>query len=116
MKALSESWPFIPEVHLFHNREKADRFIRKRLGMVPRFLSTGAQTWSVGGTAVVLMEYSGDCNTEAALLVHEAYHVAYRHFRDYVGEEQPSEEFMAYGVQVVSKALFKAHGTWRDSR
>jgi hypothetical protein len=116
MKVLDESFPFVPEVHLFHDRSKAERYIRKHFDKIPRFLGTGAQTWSDDGTAVVLMEYEGNWHSEAALLVHEAYHVVSYHFGDYMGEESPSEEFVAYGVQVVSKALFVAHERWKRKR
>lgn len=115
MRALDGSFPFIPELHLFHSRDKADRFIRKALDKVPLFLGAGAQTWCDDGIAVVLMEAESDWHTEAALLAHEAYHVVSMHY-GYLGEESPSEEFVAYGVQVVSKALFEAHERWKSGR
>lgn len=117
MKALDESWPFVPEVHLFHGRKKADRFIRKHFDKVPKFLDTGGQTWCEDGLAVVLITTPTDTpwHTDAALLCHEAYHVVSMHY-DYLGEESPSEEFVAYGVQVISKALFEAHEEWKSKR
>lgn len=118
MKALEESWPFVPELHLFHSREKADRFIRKRLDKRPRFLDAGAQTWCESGLAVVLITTPPETawHTDAALLCHEAYHVVSMHYRDCMGEESPSEEFVAYGVQVISKALFEAHEKWKAKK
>lgn len=111
---MDESFPFIPEVHLFHSKAKAERFIRKAYDKVPKFYDTGAQTWCENGIAVVLMTTSDDMDwhTDAALLCHEAYHVVSMHY-DHLGEEHPSEEFMAYGLQVVSKALFEAHEKWK---
>ena len=113
MIALDEKFPFVPEVHIFHSRAKADRYIRKHIDTIPRFLDAGAQTWSNDSVAVVLMEYEGEATTEAALLVHEAYHVVSYHFGEYLGDEHPSEELMAYGIQMVSKALFEAHDKWK---
>ena len=104
-------WPFLPEVRLFHDRDKCRRFLRKQ-GMEPRFLNTGAQTWYADEVAVVLFECDNTWHAEAALLAHEAVHVTSAHF-DELGEESPNEEFMAYGVQVVSRALFEAHEKWK---
>lgn len=117
MRALKESWPFVPELHLFHSREKADRFIRRRLDKRPRFFDTGAQTWCEDGLAVVLITTPPETawHTDASLLCHEAYHVVSMHY-DWLGEESPSEEFVAYGVQVISKALFEAHDKWKSKR
>lgn len=116
MKALKESWPFVPELHLFHSKKKADRFIRKHLDKVPRFIDTCAQTWCDDGIAVVYMGcFTNNWHADAALLAHEAYHVVSMHY-DYLGEESPSEEFVAYGVQVISKALFEAHDKWKSKR
>lgn len=107
MKAMKASWPFLPEVRLFHDRDKCRRFLHK-LGKEPRFLSTGAQTWYSDEVAVVLIECDNTWHAEAALLAHEAVHVVSFHYSA-LGEENPSEEFVAYGVQVVSRALFEAH-------
>lgn len=117
MKASDESFPFIPEIHLFHNKDKADRFIRKHFDSMPRFFDTEAQTWCEDGMAVVLISTPAETgwHVDAALLCHEAYHVVSMHY-DYLGEEHPSEEFVAYGVQVVSKALFEAHDRWKQKR
>lgn len=118
MKALKESWPFVPELHLFHSREKADRFIRRRFDRMPKFIDTGAQSWCVDGLAVVLITTPPETawHTDAALLCHEAYHVVSMHYCDYIGEESPSEEFVAYGVQVISRALFEAHEKWKSKK
>ncbi len=111
MKAMDSAWPFLPEVRLFHERGRCERFLHKH-GREPRFLGVGAQTWYFDETAVVLIECDASWHAEAALLVHEAYHAVMAHFSE-LGEEHPSEEFVAYGVQVVSRALFEAHEKWK---
>ena len=118
MIALKASFPFIPEIHLFHSRKKAERLIRKAMDRVPRFIDgAGAQTWCDKGIGVVFMSpaLDSDWHADAALLAHEAVHVVLMHFA-YLGEEDPNEEFVAYGVQVVSKALFEAHERWKGKR
>jgi len=117
MKARDESFPFIPEVHLFHSKQKAERFIHKAFDKRPLFSDAGAQTWCEDGIACVLMNTPIDTawHVDAALLCHEAYHVVSMHY-DYLGEEQPSEEFVAYGIQVVALALFEAHDKWKKKR
>jgi hypothetical protein len=81
------------------------------------FMDTGAQTWCEDGLAVVLITTAPETawHTDAALLCHEAYHVVSMHYA-FLGEESPSEEFVAYGVQVISKALFEAHDRWKSKR
>lgn len=112
MKALETAWPFVPEVRLFHDREKCRRFVRKRLDKEPRFIGAGAQTWYADDVAVVLIECDASWHAEAALLCHEAVHVASMHFA-HIGEEHPNEEFTAYLVQIVSRALFESHEKWK---
>lgn len=114
MKALDESFPFIPEVRLFHSKRKCGKFIRREFDMVPHFIDTKhcAQTWYKDGVAVVLFACDHDWHGDAALLCHEAYHAIVAHYA-YLGEENPSEEFVAYGVQTISKALFVAHHRWK---
>lgn len=115
MKALEMAWPFVPEVRLFHDEGKCRRFVRRRLGKEPRFLGTGAQTWYGDDVAVVLITCDASWHAEAALLAHEAVHV-FRVHCDHIGEEHPGEEFEAYFVQVVSRALFEAHEKWKRNR
>ncbi len=62
------------------------------------------------------MTFSGNRNTEMALLVHEAVHVVAMHFEQGIGEEPCYDEFLAYGVQAVSRALFDAHDRWLAKR
>lgn len=109
MIALKGHWPMLPDVRLYHNPDKAAH----RVGTVEDVQGAGARTWVTDGEAVVLMTYRGDRATEDALLVHEAYHVVYRHYLDYLMEEHPGEEVMAYAMQTVSKALMEAQERWR---
>lgn len=44
----------------------------------------------------------------AALLVHEAVHV-WQAYCDTIGEDKPSVEFEAYGIQMLSQYLFDAY-------
>lgn len=109
MIALKGQWPMLPDVRLYHDPDKAAR----RVGKVEPRHDPGARTWVTDGEAVVLMSYRGDRITEDALLVHEAYHIVCRHYRDYLMEETPGEEVMAYAVQAVGKALMEAQERWR---
>lgn len=49
-----------------------------------------------------------------ALLVHEAYHVAYNHLRHNVGEKTPAEEEVAYHTQAAATSLFFQFFAWLD--
>lgn len=112
MRACDESWPFVPEIRLFHSREKCARHLGRDVDEMTR---DGAQTWYRDGVAVVLIDYAGKRRAEDALLVHEAHHVMRAHY-DWLGEENPSEEFCAYGTQIAAHALMKAHDRWRRRR
>lgn len=105
----------IPEIRLFHNKERFVRFIKKKLGRDIEPLSTGGQMYYSSGVAVILLEYIGDANTERALLVHEAYHAVLAHM-GYLGEDSAGEEVMAYYMQTISHALFSAHDKWKSKR
>jgi hypothetical protein len=116
MRALKSRWPFVPDVMLFHSRAKCEKYIRKHFGYEPDFCDPpSAQTWYHDGTAVILMSCDLDWHDEAALLAHESYHAVLRHYA-YLGEEEPGEEFVAYGLQVISKGLFVAHEKWKEKR
>ncbi len=41
MKARADDWPFLPEVHLFHDEDKCRKFVRKLLGREPEFHGMG---------------------------------------------------------------------------
>lgn len=119
MVAMEERWPYLPKVWLYHDRDKCARRLR-RMGLCNETADVPAQTWYHDGRAVVLMAYDGLAEfgedgreVEDALLVHEAYHVVYRHVTQYMGEDEAGEETMAYGVQVVAQHLMTAHHGWR---
>lgn len=52
---------------------------------------------------------------DAALLVHEAVHVAQDYFREF-GEEAPGEEAEAYVVQDIAQYLIESHFEWKRRR
>jgi len=116
MKAKEEQFPFIPEVRLFHDKKKCRRFMRKHFDGEREFMGDEfAQTWYERGVAVILFPFDRDWHGDAALLCHEAYHAIMRHF-EYLGEDAPGEEFVAYGIQSISKSLFEAHEKWKAKR
>ena len=117
MRALKERSPFIPEVHLFHNRDKFAKFFKRTYGTIPELCDdAGAQAWCDNGVACVLVQYGVDDRiTEYSLLVHEAWHVIEMHYA-WLGEEHVGGEFAAYGVQVVSDALMRAQKRWRKGK
>ena len=115
MKASSGCGMMMPEVHLFHSRRKFDRFCKGRLGGKVEDYGTQGQMTYCDGVAAVYMGYAGDEMTELTLLVHESYHAAYHHMQ-YIGEDEPGEEVMAYLIQSIAHALFVAHGKWRKRK
>lgn len=52
---------------------------------------------------------------DAALLAHEAVHVARRYFEN-IGETKPSSELEAYTVQAISAYLIKEHFEWKQRK
>ena len=112
MRANSDIGLLIPEVHLFHDRKRCKRFLKKAKFDDVELYDTEGQMIYAGGVAVVLMEHAGRRSTELALLVHEAYHVAEAHMA-WLGEDDYGEESMAYLIQTISGGLFEAHEKWR---
>ena len=112
MLAESDLGLMVPEVHLFHRRKAFKRFVRRMAGRKVKPPRGGAMTFYREGVAAVYMGHMGKRDTETALLVHEAYHVAYRHM-GFLGEDEFGEETMAYLVQTVAHGLIAAHGRWR---
>ena len=103
-----------PELHLFHSRKRCARYLR-RLGWDAGFLDTDAQTWCGWCSdglyrAVVLMEADSSWHAEAALLAHEAVHVAEAVTRELRIDD---EEARAYMVQSASYELFCGHERWK---
>ena len=106
-------YPFIPNMRLFHDREKCLRWFERNYGSVPRLHDSAAQTISCEDGDVVLMECICEEVWEDALLVHEACHVVSNHLSR-IMEDSPGEEVLAYMMQVVSGALMHAHHEWRE--
>lgn len=101
----------MPELRLYHSREKCARALDE-LKCVAKFTGTDAQMWLVRDVAVVLMEADSDWHSEAALLCHEAVHVADEWLRA-LGESDPGDEERAYMVQCIAEPLFRAHEKWK---
>ena len=114
MKIECQMKPFIPEMRLFHSREKCLAWCEKKGVDVP-LVDTDAQTFDVDGIQVVLFEGSSDDVWWDALLIHEAYHVVCNHLQN-IGEELAGEEITAYMLQVVSGALIYKHHKWLRKR
>ena len=105
--------PFpMPELHLYHSRRKAEAAAH-RIGFGPGEGPTDAdaQTWFADGVAIVLIEADCDWHSAAALLCHEAVHVADA-WLEHLGEESPADEERAYMVQAVAEPLFRGHERW----
>jgi len=114
MRANSDIGLLLPEVHLFHNRKKCARFLKRRKLKAELFDTEGQMIYR-GGLAVILMEHVGKDSTELALLVHEAYHAAEAHM-EWLGEDSYGEESMAYLLQTITAGLFDAHFRWKEKR
>ena len=115
MLAQSDLGLMVPEVHLFHRYRRFKRFVSKLSGKEHDFLKAPALTFYEDGIAAVYIGHRGKKDTETALLVHEAYHVAYRHM-EFLGEDDYGEETMAYLVQTVAHGLVRAHRRWRRGK
>lgn len=107
MRANSDIGLLIPEVHLFHDRKKCKKFLKKHMREVKLYGTEGQMVYD-DGVAVVLMEHSGRPSTEMGLLAHEAYHVARAHMA-WLMEDDYGEESMAYLIQTIFAGLFEAH-------
>ena len=59
------------------------------------------------------VEWSAE--TDVAILSHEATHVALDYLRE-IGENEPSEELMAYTVQAITEYLVGKHFKWKKKR
>ena len=104
------------ELHLYHRRERALRLAR-RLGAPMTLLDRAhAQTNGFDGgedlACFVLLEAEvRDADQLAALMAHEAVHVA-QNVLDHFGEDDPGEETRAYLVQNVTYALLDMQRRW----
>ena len=114
MRASSDLGLMMPEIHLFHSRKRFRRFCKRKFGGAEVYDAEGQMTYC-DGIVAVRMTYVGNDTTELTLLVHEAYHAAVHHM-EYLGEDSPGEEVMAYLVQSIAHALFIAHGEWKTRK
>jgi hypothetical protein len=113
MRALKGRGPLLPDVRLFHNPDKAVRYMLGRdMGDCGELDDNKAYTFSRGSDVVVLMCYRGDLMEEYALLVHEAVHVVRTYFSETLMEEHAGEEVYAYATQAVAGQLMWAHDKW----
>jgi len=101
----------MPELRLYHSRKKCLKAL-DRLKCVTKPMESDAQMWLVGDVAVVLIENESDWHAEAALLCHEAVHVADEWLKA-LGEDRPGDEERAFMVQCIAEPLFRAHEKWK---
>lgn len=84
------------------------------------------QAWIVSGARSAVTHYFDrlvvvclPLDTPEGVLVHESVHV-FSHMMLEMGEEKPSEEFTAYGIEYIyetmSKALAKRRRAWLEER
>lgn len=102
-----------------HNRDKFKRWCN-RLNWIPSNRSnaeTVFATYLDEPIALVRMTNSLDFSAaeDASLLSHEAVHIAMGYF-DFLGEDEPSEEFVAYVVQHISLCLIDWHFKWKRKK
>lgn len=117
--------PKIP-VKITHSRKKSRGIIKKFCGssssfdaMPPCEAITSVLERNDGGDTIYLVTMT-DCldysaSTDAAILAHEAVHVAIDYLGR-IGEDDPSEELMAYTVQTVTRYLLEKHFAWKKKR
>ena len=115
MRANSDIGLIVPDVHLFHDRDRCKRFLEGKMHVKADFLDADGQMFYYSGTAVIMMEHKGKPETELSLLVHEAYHAAIAHM-GWLGEDEAGEETMAYLMQTITNGLFKAHRKWKKRK
>lgn len=97
----------LPEVHLFVSASTARAFISGR-NCDPNLINdeTAAQTVCDcdNNSAYVVLNIRSDISHTAAILAHEAYHVACFAFEQ-MQEEEPGEEITAYLIQAIHEEL-----------
>lgn len=106
------------KTRLYHSRKKLQRDIdRARFRFEPSPSRAQACVIEQGGETYcpVLFEYGDSSPQTLALLVHEAVHVAQAYWRE-LGEDEPSDEFMAYTVQQVAQYLMEEHMSWMERK
>jgi len=91
-----------PDIYAFSSKKKARKFALKKYGVELKPWSTNGLTTTLvnGDETVCIVVVSTDRGPKhkAALLAHECVHVAHS-WADAMGDEHPSEEFMAYSAQ-----------------
>lgn len=108
--------PLLPDLWLFHDEDECADFLTKQFGDAPLIEGAKATTFYSEGECVVLMLPTDETwDEQAAVLVHEAWHVVCGHL-EYLREDEAGEETVAYLIQAVSLALFDAHREWLESR
>lgn len=122
--------PALPgiDIMLTHSEKRAKRIIKKMVGddevrewsrLRPRDATTSCLQHDVTGEVVYVIwmrpcvEWSAE--TDVAILSHEATHVALDYLRG-IGEDEPSEELMAYTVQAITEYLVGKHFKWKEGR
>ena len=115
MKANSEIGMLAPQVYLFHSRKRCKRFLKRHFAGKCKLFDAEGQMIYDSGVAVILMEHTGQPETELSLLVHEGYHAAVAHM-EWLGEDEAGEETMAYLIQTITNGLFVAHFKWKHDK
>ena len=122
--------PALPSIDILltHSEKKAKRIIRKMAGeesvndwssLRARDATTSSLQHNVTGEVVYMIwmrpcvEWSAE--TDVAILSHEATHVALDYLRE-IGENEPSDELMAYTVQAITEYLAGKHFKWKKKR
>lgn len=95
-------WMPAPDVRAFTSKKKARKFARNEFGVdFKPWSAQGVTTTLENGkkTACIVCVTGVDgAGRRAALLAHECVHVA-KSWADAMGDESPSEEWLAYAVQ-----------------
>lgn len=117
--------PAIP-IAITHSRKKAVKEVRRLTGSVDSKLEHSVNDASTtelfdpvtGDQRFIVLMYDRTdlpASTDAALLAHEAVHVATAYLA-WTGVERPDEEIMAYTVGAVSEFLIARHFEWKARR
>jgi hypothetical protein len=119
-----DSIPAMPSIdlRLTHSVTKLQRWREELTGIMPTDEpTTSAATYIYHYDRhlafIVYMTPSLDdyASSDAALLAHEAVHVAQSYFEN-IGEDDPASEEFAYIVQGISEYLIAKHFKWKQKR
>lgn len=119
-----DSIPAMPSIdlRLTHSVEKLQRWREDLTGIRPiDEPNTSAATYTYyNGEHLVFIVYMSpsleyDASSDAALLAHEAVHVA-QHYFENIEENKPASEEFAYVVQGISEYLVAKHFRWKQKR